>query len=69
MTVTVTNMIPSVPVVTSGGGNTTFMFRRRPKHRHDALRRFLVPVMGGILATGLILWFALSAGGGGQETS
>lgn len=63
MTVTVTNMIPSVPVVT-GVGSTTFMFRKRPRHRYDALRRFLVPVFGVMLAAGLILWFALSGGDG-----
>ena len=60
MTVTVTNMMPSMPV---NVGNTTFMFRKRPKHRQDALRRVVVPVFGILLVAGLILWFAMSDAG------
>lgn len=59
MTVTVTNMMPCLP---ANGMNTTFMFRKRPKHRQDALRRIVVPVFGILLAAGLVLWFALSGG-------
>jgi hypothetical protein len=58
MTVTVTNVMP-VPSSMSGS-NTTFMFRKRPRHRHDALRRFIVPVCGFFLAGSLILWFVLA---------
>jgi preprotein translocase subunit SecG len=50
-----------MPVPSSmSGSNTTFMFRKRPRHRHDALRRFIVPVCGLFLAGSLILWFVLA---------
>jgi hypothetical protein len=58
MTVTVTNVM-SVPS-SMAGSNTTFMFRKRSRHRHDALRRFIVPLCWFFLAGSLILWFVLA---------
>jgi preprotein translocase subunit SecG len=58
MNVTLTNVMP-MPSSMSGS-NTTFMFRKRPRHRQDALRRFLMPLCGVFLAGGLILWFVLA---------
>lgn len=63
MTVTVTNVLPAA-CMSSPLNNTTFMFRKRPRHRHDALRRVFVPVFGILLAAGLILWFAYTTSGG-----
>ncbi len=52
MTVTVTNVMP--------GANTTYMFRKRPRRQHDICRRTAIPVLGLLLATGIVLWFALA---------
>lgn len=59
MTVTVTSVMPAACM---SSPNTTFMFRKRPRHRHDALRRVLVPVFGLLLAAGFILWFVYAGG-------
>ena len=58
MTVTVTNIIPGTT-----GLHTTYMYSKRPRgvRRLDSLRRAMIPVLGVLLATTLILWFTLGA--------
>ena len=62
MTVTVTNVMSAACMGSNNGAaNTTFMFRRRPKHRPvDALRRVILFVVGLLLAVALILWFMIT---------
>jgi hypothetical protein len=52
MTVTVTNIMP--------GANTTYMFRKRPRRQQTIWRQAVISVVGVVLASGIVVWFALA---------